>query len=388
MRLTFITLLFIVALGATKAQENNLVGQQAEDIFVSEWLNTSGVLNRLPEQLRIDSLKGKVIVLDFWFVRCAPCVASIPHLNKLTELYPEIIFLSISPDRKEEMNAFLDKMLLNYPVGLDSSLTTINNYEVKLYPTTFVIDSNGIVRWQGSPFDLESDYLNELLNVERKSILSMQNREGMVLPDDILSFTYKVHNLEMGESAYSHHNPDDVEMLNQSLESILASTFDINKARIIQSDTNLLNTAYDISLQLVDKQAKGGAAKEKLKYLLPEALGFDFIALTVDTLLYEVVVEDSSKLAENRSARTGSSVASSNKKRWEGEGIRISDLLRFLENRYEILAQTTMESDLRYDFEFPLDDFKKLQEVLLNDYGVQLKKVRDKTTLFQVVVKE
>src|SRR5690606_24692446 len=103
-------------------------------------------------------------------------------------------------DKKKEMNTFLDKVLLNYPVGLDTELTTINSYKVSAYPETFVIDTNGIIKWQGSPFHLKVDYLNKLLNVERKSILSIQSIEGNKLPDDILSFTYKVHDLEMGKS--------------------------------------------------------------------------------------------------------------------------------------------------------------------------------------------
>lgn len=381
------TLLFMAALGTGKAQEKNLVGQKAEDLLVSEWINTAADLNHLPEQLRIDSLKGKVIVLDFWFVRCAPCVAAIPHLNKLSELYPEIVFLSISFDQKEEMNVFLDKMLLNYPVGLDSSLTTINKYEVDLFPRTFVIDTNGVIQWEGSPFHLKVDSLNKMLNVERKSTLSVNSVEGGGLPDDILEFTYKVHDLEMGESAYAHDNPDEVEMLNQSLENILVRTFEINNARIIQSDTGMLQTPYDISLKLSNKEAKEGEASEKLKYLLPDALGFDFIALEVDTVLYEIVVEDSSKLAESKSSQTWFG-AHWNKKKWKGEGVKLSSLVNFLENEYHLLAQTEVKSDLRYDFKLPMNDFEKLQEVLAKDYGLQLNEVRDETTLFQVVAKE
>ena len=46
----------------------------------------------------LDSLKGKVVVLEFWTTWCGPCVAAIPHLNELSEKYADkpVQFIAIS----------------------------------------------------------------------------------------------------------------------------------------------------------------------------------------------------------------------------------------------------------------------------------------------------
>ena len=89
--------------------------------------------------------EGKVVVLNFWFVSCKPCIAEIPELNEVYETYKnnsEVIFASITFDTKEKVDVFLEKHPLQYPVVSDAK-EICNLFNTTTYPTNLVIDKNG-----------------------------------------------------------------------------------------------------------------------------------------------------------------------------------------------------------------------------------------------------
>ena len=109
-------------------------------------------LNRLtllqsPSGAKTDwaSLRGKVVVLEFWATWCSPCVASLPHLNQLVASLDPAKFQFISID-DEDLNAvqnFLNKKKMSGWVGLDASGAVFHRYGVEARPTTIIIDGNG-----------------------------------------------------------------------------------------------------------------------------------------------------------------------------------------------------------------------------------------------------
>lgn len=58
--------------------------------------------NEKGEKVTLESLKGKVVYLDFWASYCSYCVSQIPEINKLQEKYPEIAVVRISVDERIE----------------------------------------------------------------------------------------------------------------------------------------------------------------------------------------------------------------------------------------------------------------------------------------------
>lgn len=108
----------------------------------------------LPEFRTIDNnvisssdMKGKVVVFNFWFIGCRPCIQEMPLLNQLRKDYAqdsEILFLAPALDDQESLRKFLAKKEFDYTVIPDSKTLT-QTFGIEGYPTHIVIDRNGVV---------------------------------------------------------------------------------------------------------------------------------------------------------------------------------------------------------------------------------------------------
>lgn len=88
-----------------------------------------------------EQLKGKITVLNFWFIECKPCVMEMPDLNKLVELYKgqDVVFLGIATNNEARLKEFLKKNEFNYKI-IANGMKTATDYGVKAYPTHVIID--------------------------------------------------------------------------------------------------------------------------------------------------------------------------------------------------------------------------------------------------------
>lgn len=106
-------------------------------------------LLQAPPGARADwgSLKGKVVVLEFWATWCSPCVASLPHLNQLVQsLDPtKFQFISIDDEESKAVQTFLTRKKMLGWVGVDTSGKLLAAYGVTSRPTTVIVDGNGKV---------------------------------------------------------------------------------------------------------------------------------------------------------------------------------------------------------------------------------------------------
>ncbi len=92
-------------------------------------------------------LKGKVVVINFWFTSCKPCIQEIPHLNELVKQNKEnpVVFIAPAPEAVAQVNKFLKKYPFDYNI-IPSSLDFITTTKVESFPTHLVIDKRGIVK--------------------------------------------------------------------------------------------------------------------------------------------------------------------------------------------------------------------------------------------------
>lgn len=113
---------------------------------ITEWFNS--------KPLTMESLRGKVVVLEFWTYSCINCLRSLDYLKHWHESYkdkglvvigvhtPEYPF-ETDPDNVQHA---IERFGITYPVASDSRYETWNAYKNRFWPTTYLIDKNGIIR--------------------------------------------------------------------------------------------------------------------------------------------------------------------------------------------------------------------------------------------------
>jgi peroxiredoxin len=98
-------------------------------------------------QVSLASLRGKVVLLDFWATRCGPCLREMPILNKLSEELQDkgLVVLGVNDEGAGEVRGFLKKHQYSLTVLDDSRRTVFKLYGASAIPSLLVIGRDGIV---------------------------------------------------------------------------------------------------------------------------------------------------------------------------------------------------------------------------------------------------
>jgi thiol-disulfide isomerase/thioredoxin len=114
----------------------------------------SGVwINSTP--LTLKSLKGKVVLVDFWAFDCAPCIEAMPHIRELYSKYESkgLVIVGVHVPRTDDeknpakLREAVKRMEIRFPVVTDNPQKIWSDYRCDLWPTVFVIDRNGAIRY-------------------------------------------------------------------------------------------------------------------------------------------------------------------------------------------------------------------------------------------------
>ena len=119
--------------------------------------------------VKLSDFKGKVAVLDFWTTSCVPCRAMIPHQRALVEKLKGKPFalISISADKdKERLTKFLEKQPMPWIHWWDASKAGIVEvWDVRSFPTIYILDAKGIIRHKDSIGNLTGEKLEKAVDV-------------------------------------------------------------------------------------------------------------------------------------------------------------------------------------------------------------------------------
>jgi len=101
------------------------------------------------DHIRVSSLQGKVVVLDFWATWCGPCVAALPNLRRLVQEHAgqPFVMVSVSGDGNgRKLREFVANHELGWTQCWDGNGDVQRRYGVRGFPTTFLIDREGRIR--------------------------------------------------------------------------------------------------------------------------------------------------------------------------------------------------------------------------------------------------
>lgn len=103
-----------------------------------------------------DQLKGSVVVLNFWFIACPPCIREIPDLNDLVQKYKDddVVFIALARDSKSKLTKFLAKNNFDYNIVARSKWMS-RKFNTHGWPTNIIIDSNGEIVFYKAAYDKE-----------------------------------------------------------------------------------------------------------------------------------------------------------------------------------------------------------------------------------------
>ncbi len=100
-----------------------------------------------------DAWKGKVVVLNFWFIGCPACIAETPKLNVLRAKFAndtDVVFAAITADQPERVRSYLKKNVWSYEMIADGK-DILNMFGFSGYPKNIVIGRDGtIIYWRST----------------------------------------------------------------------------------------------------------------------------------------------------------------------------------------------------------------------------------------------
>ena len=126
-----------------------VLGRAPEFVDTQRWFNTPG-----GEPIRLSSLRGKVVLVDFWTYSCINCIRTLPYVKAWYSTYHphglEVIGVHTPEFAFEHVASNVESAIredgIRYPVVQDNNSTTFNAYSNEYWPAEYFIDARGNVR--------------------------------------------------------------------------------------------------------------------------------------------------------------------------------------------------------------------------------------------------
>ena len=396
-----ILLIIITLLGSNVASSQNelVVGKMAPNINITDYIfNTPSDKN----------FKNKFILLEFWATWCGPCLEEVPRLNKFQEKFKskkDFVFISITNEKPDKVLRTLKRIPFNSIVVSDQTGKTFKNFiEDKdgsySIPKTILIDNKGIVKWIGSPYDLNDLILDKFINLEGLSVLdnSINNRPSdpiFIKPSEekITDIAYKMIYNEATLYSFTllNGNKNEFNMnfnnlraeglyfdLNKNLISIISNLSNVLESQIILPE-NLKEQNYSLFFKNKNFITEN-ESKLEIKINLLKSLHLTENVIHKNTDVYVLKVKNKNKLeeiineTEVKNGYNGTHFLFSN--------VDIDVTIKSISFYYKIIIKDKTNLKGKYDFILKnnsLEDMIKDLEI----YGLSLDKINEDVEFYK-----
>ncbi len=179
--LAVMSLIFVVPNMQTNQTESSLpnLGPAPEVTGIKAWINS--------QPLKIQELRGKVVLVDFWTYSCINCIRTLPYLKKWDEKYRDkglVIIGMHTPEFEFEkdysnVKQAVERYGIKYAVAQDNDYATWRAYKNSYWPRKYLIDKDGSIRY---------DHIGEGAYEEtERAILALLNEAGADVSDMTIS---------------------------------------------------------------------------------------------------------------------------------------------------------------------------------------------------------
>ncbi len=149
-------------------------GTAPEFTGISKWLNVE-------KPLTMESLKGKVVLIDFWTYTCINCIRTLPHVTAWYNKYHDKGFVVIgvhTPEfefekKTENVQNAIKRFNIHYPIAQDNDYSTWNAYSNQYWPAKYLIDAKGTIRhthFGEGEYDVTEKAIQDLLKEAGNSV--------------------------------------------------------------------------------------------------------------------------------------------------------------------------------------------------------------------------
>src|SRR5262245_24875705 len=160
-KIIFLFFLSLLAIVGSTQEMKLLIGDDAPEFKVANWLKGNGGNGIEP---------GKVTIVEFWATWCGPCIGSFPHLSNVAEEYKSkgVNVFGISIDERKGVDFDSLKRFvagskgqnMHYTVGADDTLKYMSNNWKKAtgqrgIPFAMIVDRKGKIAWMGHPMIID-----------------------------------------------------------------------------------------------------------------------------------------------------------------------------------------------------------------------------------------
>jgi len=160
--------------GNTNSADNTISDSKspaAPEFADGTWINS--------EALTVKRLRGRVVLIEFWTFGCYNCRNTLPFVIRWHERYGNkgLVLVGVhSPELEDEkdienVRREVTSLGIRYPVVTDNNYSTWNAYHVEAWPTIFVLDKMGRIRWSHvgeGAYDKTEQVIQKLLAEDNK----------------------------------------------------------------------------------------------------------------------------------------------------------------------------------------------------------------------------